>query len=508
MIKTNKDINKDVDKGNDKESKKYSKIATALSFTLLASASNLTYAEVLNSTTPITPQNMVKIMGSGVDSTWSEVPNKIADYTPAATVAFANKGFKHVRLRLAQDPASATWAYLDAQIQDALDNGMIPIIANQSHAFEDNPTAQNQADWVQWWQDMAVHYKDYPYELMFDLIVEIAASSPLSNEPIDQLNQAYEQAVTAIRNAGGNSDKRIVIFSAHKRSDATRMNQLDIPTLGNDFLIGEFHEGYASGPSTDPTNPHYYWDGGAAEIQLMTDRVDAALAWSNATGIPIWEGAWMPGNYNKGDDYDVTRQIAFVNDFVGVLNEHNIPHAVNATKKFYDVTTNTWNNLEPVVDAIIALDITGDVTPPPPAGETVIFSDDFESGALSAWAVSGTSAKVTTSASFEGAYGVQLKKTTRLKANISTLGYTTANLSFSAKTIALDTGELLKAEYSIDGGSSFITLGQVNNTSWEGQSLALPNEALGLDNVVIKLVLVANRNNEIAYIDNVVITGE
>lgn len=495
MIKTNK------------KTKQYSKIATALSLALLASASNMAYAEVLNSTTPITPQNMVKMMGSGVDATWSEVPNKIVDYTPAATIAFANKGFKHVRLRLAKDPASATWAYLDEQIQDALDNGMIPIIANQSHAFEDNPTAQTQADWVQWWQDMAVHYKDYPYELMFDLIVEIAASSPLSDEPIDQLNQAYEQAVTAIRNAGGYNDKRIVIFSAHKRSDATRMNQLDIPTQGNGFLMGEFHEGYASGPSTDPTNPHYYWDGGAAEIQLMTDRADAAVDWSNATGIPIWEGAWMAGNYNKGDDYDVSRQIAFVNDFIAVLNERNIPHAVNATKKFYDVSTNSWTYLETVADAIIALDISGEVTPPP-IGETIIFSDDFESGALGAWAVSGTSAKVTTAASFEGTYGVQLKKTTRLKATISTLGYDSVNLSFSAKTDALDTGEVLKAEYSIDGGSTFTTLVQVNNTSWERQSLALPNEALALDNLVIKLVLTANRNNEIAYIDNVIITGE
>ncbi len=312
-------------------------------------------AEVLNSQTPISPQNMVKQMGTGVDATWSEVPSKIANYSTKATQAFANKGFKHLRLRLAQDPASATWSYLDEQIQDALDNGIIPIIANQSHTFEDNPTEETQAAWVQWWADTAAHYKDYPYELMFDLIVEIAASSPLSNEPINQLNQAYEQAVTAIRSAGGNNDKRIIIFSAHKRSDPTKMHLLDIPSQGNGYLMGEFHEGYASGPSSDPENPHYYWAGGAAEITLMTERRDAALAWSASTGIPIWEGAWMPGNYNKGDEYDITRQIAFATDFITVLNEHNIPHAVNATKKFYDVSSNEWTDLEPVVDAIMAL---------------------------------------------------------------------------------------------------------------------------------------------------------
>ena len=321
------------------------------------------YAEVLGSTSPIAPYDMVKRMGTGVDATWSEVPRKIADYTSQATAEFARKGFRHVRLRVAKDPASDTWVYLDGQIRDALDNGMIPIIANQSHAFENDPNPDTQAEWVQWWADMAEHYKDYPYELMFDLIVEIAARSPLSGEPVDQLNEAYEQAVSAIRNTGGNNRERIIIFSAPKRSDPTRMHLLKIPSQGNGYLIGEFHEGYASGPSPDPENPHYYWDGTDAEIALISNRVDAAMEWSEATGIPVWEGAWMPGNYNKGNDYDIDRQIAFATDFIGVLNARGIPHSVNATKKFYDVSANTWTELEPVVDHIISLALSPETTP-------------------------------------------------------------------------------------------------------------------------------------------------
>ncbi|AAZ27892.1 cellulase family glycosylhydrolase [Colwellia psychrerythraea] len=481
--------------------KKLSLTTKAISFVLLASYGTLSHGEVLNSQTPITPQDMVKLMKAGVDSTWSEVPNKIEDYTAVATVEFADKGFKHIRLRIANDSPTAVFTFLDEQIQDALDNGMIPIIANQSHTFEDNPTESTQAAWVQWWEDIAVHYKDYPYELMFDLIVEIAASSPLSDEPINQLNEAYEQAVTAIRGTGGKNDERIVIFSAHKRSDPTRMDQLDIPTAGNDYLIGEFHEGYASGPSTDPTNPHYYWDGGAAEITLMTERADAAVAWSVDTGIPIWEGAWMAGNYNKGDDYDNARQIAFVKDFVGVLNDRNIPHAVNATKKFYDVSINEWTTLEPVADAIIAL-VPADIV------EQIIFSDDFESGTLSDWAVSGVSGDATLSSAFEGSYGAKLTNTSRMKTTISTAAYSAATLSFSVKTNGLDSGESLKAEYSIDGGSLFITLGETTVSEWEDYSFTLPSDALGLDNLVIKLVLKANKNSENAYIDNVIITGE
>ncbi len=320
--------------------------------------SSTSFAEALNSTSPITPQEMVKRMGTGVDSTWSEVPKKINAYTAQATIDFANKGFKHFRLRIndTKNPkASDTWVFLDKQIQDALDNGVIPIIANQSHTFENGPSPENQAAWVQWWADMAEHYKDYPYELMFDMIIEIAARSDLSNEPVDTLNQAYEQVVKAIRDTGGNNRERIIIFSAHHRSDPTKLDQINIPSAGNGYLIGEFHEGYASGPSPDPASPHYYLNGTADEIARIEQRADAAIAWSHANGIPVWEGAWMPGNYNHGNNYSIDQQISFATDFINVMNDRGIPHSVNATKKFYDVKTNEWNELEPLVDHILSL---------------------------------------------------------------------------------------------------------------------------------------------------------
>lgn len=324
---------------------------------LLIGCTTLNASIYNNSEHAITPKEMIKHMGVGVDATWSEVPNKIAYYTTEATVAFAQKGFRHIRLRVAEDNASKMWDYLDKEIQDALDNGMIPIIANQSATFEDDPTPEHQAAWVNWWEEVAQHYKDAPYALMFDLEIEIAARSPLSKEPITQLNQAYKEAIHAIRHAGGHNDKRIIIISAHKRSDPTKLDMLDIASFeGNEYLIGEFHEGYASGPSKDPDSPHYYNDGSTErELKLIEDRVKAAVAWREKTGIPVWEGAWMPGNYNKGNDYTIAEQKKFVSDFVKILNKYNIPHAVNATKKFYDVETHQWNEREEVVDHILSI---------------------------------------------------------------------------------------------------------------------------------------------------------
>ena len=140
---------------------------------------------------PIAPAALVSQMGVGIDCQWSEVDSRIANYSTQELIDFRNKGFQHFRLRVNKRPASLLWPFLDAQIQDCLNNGGIPIVAYQSATFEDDPSAQNQADWVQWWADVATHYKDYSHRLMFDLMVEIAASSSLSEAPIHQLNEAY-----------------------------------------------------------------------------------------------------------------------------------------------------------------------------------------------------------------------------------------------------------------------------------------------------------------------------
>ncbi len=316
---------------------------------------NFTQSETNSSIEAISPEQMTKRMGIGVDASWSEFPSQIKDYSTKATIAFAKKGFKHIRLRVAENNASKMWIYLDKEIQDALDNNMIPIIANQSATFENNPTQKNQTEWVQWWHTVATHYKNAPYELMFDLEVEIGSRSPLSHEPIDQLNEAYKQAIHAIRHAGGHNDKRIVIISAHRRSDPKKLNMLNVASYeGNGYLIGEFHEGYASGPSKDPSSSHYYEDGSTQrEIDLIQDRVKAAVAWRKKTNIPVWEGAWMPGNYNKGNDYTIQEQEKFSSDFLKILNKYHVPSAINATNKFYDLKTNKWNEREAVIDSIL-----------------------------------------------------------------------------------------------------------------------------------------------------------
>ena len=98
---------------------------------------------------------------------------------------------------------------------------------------------------------------------------------------------------------------------------------------------------YASGP--DKTNEKKKWTTGTeAEKELIREKIRLALAWEKKTGIETWVGAWMAGNYNKGDDYSIDEQVNFANFVTCELTKNNIPFAFNSDVKFYDRLTNNW----------------------------------------------------------------------------------------------------------------------------------------------------------------------
>ena len=86
--------------------------------------------------------------------------------------------------------------------------------------------------------------------------------------------------------------------------------------------MAEWHF-YAAGPSK--TNEKKLWTTGTpAERQLVQSKIDKALQWQRETGIPTWVGAWMPGNYNDGNDYTLDEQLAFASFVAQALEDASI----------------------------------------------------------------------------------------------------------------------------------------------------------------------------------------
>ncbi|MGY0374671.1 glycoside hydrolase family 5 protein [Clostridium sp. JNZ J1-5] len=318
----------------------YSIATTNFDKKVVSSKENILYSDEA-----IKPWDYVKLLGHGIDVDWSKNAQGRKYYNEQTVKDFKEAKVSHVRIRIANDATEELLKGLDKQINDCLENKIIPVIAYQADEFKNEPNEENIKKVVEWWKIVAERYKSYSHLLAFDLLIE--ATDALNKQP-EKLNELYEKVVTEIRST---NKTRIIMISPRLRSDADYLNELKIPSNHNGYLIAEWHF-YAAGPSK--TNERKLWlTGSEKEKKMITDKVDSALEWQNKTKIPTWVGAWMPSNYNDGDDYSINEQVEFSKYMVQQLDKAGIPFAVNSDTKFYNRESNTWiERMQPIFQVI------------------------------------------------------------------------------------------------------------------------------------------------------------
>jgi len=294
----------------------------------------------------IKPSEYVKMLGVGINVNWANFPKLMQYYDRKVVEDFKRMGFKHVRIRVKHDATEDFLKFLDKVINDCLSVGLIPIIAYHPKYLMENPTEENIEKVVQWWDIVAKRYKDYPPQLAFDIILEVQGE--LNKRP-DLLNKLYEKVVATIRKT---NPTRIIFISPRYFNDPDYLWELKIPSKADGYLMVEWHF-YAAGPSK--TNPKKLWTTGTPyEKGLIIRKIMTVLEWQNKTGIYTWCGAWMPSNYNKGNDYTIPEQVKFANFVSYQLMKAGIPFAINADHQFYDFTKKQWiEERLPVLEAIL-----------------------------------------------------------------------------------------------------------------------------------------------------------
>lgn len=135
-----------------------------------------------------------------------------------------------------------------------------------------------------------------------------------------------------------------------------------------------------------------------------------------------------------------------------------------------------------------------------------LFSDNFESGNLNAWTVSGN-AMANAISSFGDSYGVRIMKTTYIQRIVSTIGYTNITLAYARQALSLSDGENLRVRWKVEGTSTWYDLETLNTTAYATHSKVLPAAAENTS-IMIRFVTNANEDHERAYIDDIVVTGE
>ena len=211
---------------------------------------------------------------------------------------------------------------------------LIPIIAFSAKPYKENPNTGEHEKVVEWWKRMAEKCKNLSPMVSFNLIVE---PSDQVKKDVEELNSLYEDCVTAIRKT---NPKRIVFIVPPKLSHPEGLKDLKIPSMGNGYLMAEWHF-FAAGPSK--SNDKKRWTTGTAEEkQKIKKSIKVAVDWQKKTGIYTWVGAWMPGAYNKDDNYSVKEQTEFASFMTQQLDKHGVPFAINADHHFYDYKAEQW----------------------------------------------------------------------------------------------------------------------------------------------------------------------
>jgi len=322
---------------------------------------------------PISPYTYQAILKTGMDVDWLKTDQgRVAaqtSYDNGINVAkrFKERGLSHVRIRVKEDirdnstnlTGKTLLQELTNMVDASIEAGLIPVIAYQAKPFKLDPSNDEILnDVVDWWEIVAEHFKDYPYTVSYDLIIETTNEVKKHN---DRLNLLYQKATAAIRAV---DPKRIIIVAPNKISNPYELDKLVVPEP-HDYMMVEWHF-YAAGPSRD--NPKKLWTTGTdEEKQLVVDRINYAKAWSDNNRIPTWVGAWRANRYPKGvptetlydgapggGEYNTNEQLKIATFISRALQDAGIPYAINSDTKFYNRETNQWyESMADILDAMI-----------------------------------------------------------------------------------------------------------------------------------------------------------
>jgi len=280
------------------------------------------------------PDELVAQMGKGFDVAWSEFNKYIQSHSEQKVIDIAEAGFSTVRIRTSKPVGEALFSHLDVQINQCLKHGLIPVLANQGlDAEEATDVNQAKEDVTNWWRTVAERYKDYSDSLVFNLFVETSGNF---KKDYDLLNEFYASIIPAIRESNPN---RILIVPPVGLSKPANLQYIELPDDSDPFIMMEWHC-YAAGPALSGNKQ---WTVGTPEErQLVLNHFEAASEFMQETGRSTWLGAWMAGNYNKGNEYDVPAQVQFATFFVREMAKIGVPWCINTDDKFYDYVNLKW----------------------------------------------------------------------------------------------------------------------------------------------------------------------
>ena len=288
----------------------------------------------------IQPATYQQMLGRGMDVDWWTNGTEYAGENWSRAVSdFSDAGIQHIRITLTNDYMSPEdFDLLDDQVNSCLQNGITPIIAYEPTMSVGRSTAYYRMHITDWWRCIAEHYRSYPARLSFDLLTKPNSRMFAS---YGFLNDFYEDCVAAIRVS---NPYRILFIAPFYNNDPAYLQYLRVPSYAGGYVMADW-------PFLSRENCNRAWNGWrqnrAYQERWINQRIQAALAWQNRTGIFTWVGGWSPDSYFYGN-YDSAAE-AFTSFLCNALYRSSIPFAFHGLNRFYDYSDYGWHENTPRV---------------------------------------------------------------------------------------------------------------------------------------------------------------
>ncbi len=216
-------------------------------------------------------------------------------------------GFDHVRLPVMWSIYAQTeapyeiWHWIFDRVDHVIaacreaELAVILDIHNYEELAVDDPSPEKER-FLSLWRQIATHYASAPGDVLFEILNE-------PGMPPEVWNAWIPEALAVIRES--NPTRRVLISGSYW-ANVEALGQIDFPQ-DDPNLVGtihfyqpfEFTHQGAEWASIEDVERKVAWEGTEAERQAIRQEFDAAVAWSQRTGLPVHLGEF--GTFEAGE---------------------------------------------------------------------------------------------------------------------------------------------------------------------------------------------------------------
>lgn len=193
------------------------------------------------------------------------------------------------------------------------------------------------------WEQLSKQYKDYPEELLFEIINEPhhekdGKDNGLTQEQLDGLNK---EALAIIRK---NNPTRVCIFTGRGWSSLNDLEKTVVPDPNDKYLMGTYHS-YSPWPFAGEGKRAW---GSKEDYASMDDEFKKATAYSKKYNVPVFIG-----EFGAMHQCDYNSRMKHYAHYVENIQKYNLPSAAwddgGYLFKVYERKSKTWDDAKDIL---------------------------------------------------------------------------------------------------------------------------------------------------------------